>query len=68
MRPRTHYIYIKLNLINCVPPKLENCEMLLRTYVWSIALAYGCEKWIIGGTKRRLEVFEMPCYSRMLKI
>ena len=45
---------------------LENRKMLLKTYVWSIAM-YGCEIWTIGEAERkRLEAFEMWCYKRMM--
>ena len=37
-------------------------------YVWSIAI-YGCETWTIGEAERkRLDVFEMWCYRRMMNI
>ena len=47
---------------------LENRKMLLKTYVWSIAM-YGCETWTIGEAERiRLEAFEMWRYRRMKNI
>lgn len=37
-------------------------------YVWSVLL-YGCETWTLkAGTMNKLEVFEMWCYRRMLKV
>ena len=44
---------------------LENRKMLLKTYVWSIAM-YGYETWTIGEAERkRSEAFEMSCYRRI---
>ena len=40
--------------------------MLLKTYVWSIAM-YGCETCTFGeAEKNRLEAFEM-CYKKLIK-
>ena len=42
--------------------------MLLKTYLWSIAM-YRCETWTIGEAERkRLEAFKMWCYRRMMNI
>ena len=47
---------------------LANRKLLLKTYVWSIAM-YGCETWTIREAERkRLEAFEMWCYRRMMNI
>ena len=42
--------------------------MLLKTYVWSIAM-FGCKTWTIREAERkRLEAFEMSWYRRMMNI
>ena len=47
---------------------LEKRKMLLKTYVWSIAMN-GCETWTIRKAERkRVEAFEMWCYRRMMNI
>ena len=49
----------------------ENIELkkiLVRYYVWSIAL-YGSETWTLRKLERKyLETFEMWCWRRMEKI
>ena len=58
----------KQNLLCSSSISVENRKMLLKIYVWSIAM-YGCETWTIGEVERkRLEAFEMSCYKRMMNI
>jgi len=48
---------------------LEVRKRFLKINVWNIALYYGCEIWTISAIeKRKLEAFEMWCYSKMLRI
>jgi hypothetical protein len=47
---------------------LEVRKRFLKIYVWSITL-YGCETWTISAIeKRKLEIFKMRCYHKMLRI
>ena len=58
----------KQNWLCSTSISLENKKMLLKTYLWSIAI-FGCATWTIGEAERkRLEVFEMSCFRRMRNI
>ena len=59
---------LKQKLLCSSSISLENRKMLLKTYIWSIAM-FGCETWTIWEAERkRLEAFERWCYRRMMNI
>lgn len=49
---------LKQKLLLSLSISIENRRMLLRTYVWNIAM-YGSETWVIVAAERRRKVFEM---------